>query len=951
MKKKNVIIFLVTLFSIFKITAQQPSHFKLGEDDFSGINIYSLLQDNQQNYWIATNNGLYKYDGYNFTKLYCENVLSNSMFQMTMDYTGNVYCHNLSGQIFQVKDDTCRLYFQIPDSLMRNEFSFEFDNTNTLTIASTNIFQVDEQKNINPIYSKPIGHSAGLFRTKDNNLLAFNVYNNEQIKIRNNSYTSEYHNLKQGVFPKYIYYKNRLFVYDQKEGKSIPNLLDSNGLKLQLPVLKNQKSKSLIYTDNNNLWVASLSGGVQYYGDEYSENTLFKSKIISAFLKDKENNIILGTFGEGLIVIPNIEIKDLDIDHLNIKVTKITSDQNDNIYFGGRDGRVYKLDTINNITKIKEKGFQQIEILEHVNNGLLINYMNVKLVGLDDYKTIKIFAGSIKDIVPTFNNEYILASNSGIYWYNPLLQNNLAIQNNSSFFSLTKFNERSGCVGYDTINNIVYSGSVSGLKIGNESKTRFFTLNGKPVVARDILFHNQKIFIATKNNGVLIFNNGELVNQWNTSNNLFSNTTKQIKVYEGNFYLSTESGLHILTNNGEIINNITKSDGLNVNSIVDFEIVDNVIWIVNKKGIQKIDLSKIKSDSFTPTIELSKIIVNDHRIDENKFTYNHNENKFIFHLNSRSLKYKNDINYHHQLEGIDKKWVLNNYDNHIIEYKSLPPNKYTFKVKAVYKSKESETLYYSFIIEKPYWERWWFYIGIIISFLIITFVIFRFQIKRQRKKTRLQNQLSLTQLTALKSQMNPHFIFNSLNSIQDLILQQDRENAYNYISKFALLVRKILHHSDKDFIEIEDEIKILTVYLELEELRFKKDFSFTIEANNITDIEIPPMLIQPFVENALKHGLLHKKGNKLLSIVFNLTDDILTCEITDNGIGRQKSNEIKQRQNKTHDSFSVKSITNRFDILKDLYGEDIGVSFDDLFADNEAVGTKVILKIPFKRRF
>ena len=128
--KKHLSIFLVSLFATITAIGQQPSHFKLGEDEFSGINIYNLLQDDKQNYWIATNDGLYKYDGYDFTKLECEKMISNSVFQLTTDYNDNVYCHNLSGQIFQVKNDTFRLYFQIPDSLMRNEFSFEFDNTN-----------------------------------------------------------------------------------------------------------------------------------------------------------------------------------------------------------------------------------------------------------------------------------------------------------------------------------------------------------------------------------------------------------------------------------------------------------------------------------------------------------------------------------------------------------------------------------------------------------------------------------------------------------------------------------------------------------------------------------------------------------------------------------------------------------------------------------------------------
>jgi len=167
-----------------------------------------------------------------------------------------------------------------------------------------------------------------------------------------------------------------------------------------------------------------------------------------------------------------------------------------------------------------------------------------------------------------------------------------------------------------------------------------------------------------------------------------------------------------------------------------------------------------------------------------------------------------------------------------------------------------------------------------------------------------------------------------------------------------LLIRKIMHHSEKEFIDIEEELSMLNVYLEMEQLRFKKDFKYHIESNQITDIEIPPMLIQPFIENALKHGLLHKDGMKELHIEMQIKGDVFECEITDNGVGRVKSKEIKERQNKLYESFSGQSLQKRLEILKKHFGGDFGVEILDLYGtDQTAIGTKVVIKAPFKRKF
>lgn len=939
--------------SSFHGKAQQPSHFILGEDELSGINIYDLHQDYYGDYWIATNNGIYKYDSYSIQRIECSNMTSSSVFNIIEDYNHNVYCHNLSGQIFKIHNDSGYVYFNIPDSLMSHEMSYQFDNNNQLTISTTKLFQVSERKKITFVINQTVSSNFKIYKDIDTNLVFYNSYSNELIKLKNGEIQVKKTNLGQDISPISVFHKNSVIVYDIFTRNILPEI--SSNLVSELPDFKHHNNFTKYHSDNTNFWVSNLSGGIYLFDETLNAKNnhapLFASNVISSFLKDKEGNIILGTFGNGLIVIPNLNILDIELNTASTKVTKLASSPSNTIYFGTQEGEIFKIDTLNKTTQLKEKGIQQIEILEFLPNinSLLYNGTDKNILDLSNLKEINIYDGSIKDVYQINDQQYVFATNTGVSVFNSNLLNTTELH--KTIEPISSFRGRSYCIGCDNNTKSIYCGTALGLKIGTMENADFFTINDESVLCKDILNVDGKIFATSKKHGVLIFKNDELIDRWSTKNGLLSNSTKLIKTYDNKLFISSELGLNILNLDGKILNSINKSNGLNANNIVDFEVVNGYLWILTNKGIQKIKLDKILSTNYSPSIEITTIEVNESSIDTNFHTFNHTEKKFVFNISSKSLKYQNDIYYQYQLEGIDKDWVTNPYANHIIEYKSLPPNKYTFKVKAIHKFKESKTVYYSFSIEKPYWECWWFYLSIITSFLITTFIIFRFQIRRQKIKTRLKNQLSLTKLTALKSQMNPHFIFNSLNSIQDLILQQDRQNAYNYISKFALLVRKILHHSDKDFIEFEEEVKILTVYLELEELRFKKDFSFTIKTNDIKDIEIPPMLIQPFVENALKHGLLHKKGNKLLSINFKLIDDVLTCEITDNGIGRQKSQEIKERQKKTHDSFSVKSITNRFDILKDLYGHDIGVDFDDLMSEGIANGTKVTLKIPFKRRF
>jgi len=229
------------------------------------------------------------------------------------------------------------------------------------------------------------------------------------------------------------------------------------------------------------------------------------------------------------------------------------------------------------------------------------------------------------------------------------------------------------------------------------------------------------------------------------------------------------------------------------------------------------------------------------------------------------------------------------------------------------------------------------------------------ELKETQKRLGLEKQYKDSELKALKAQMNPHFIFNVLNSIQDYIVLNQKNLASDYLGKFADLIRNYLHYSDIGFISISEELKNLNLYLELEKLRFEDNLNYTITiADHINGdaIFIPTMIIQPYIENALKHGLLHLKTNRILNISMDkISDNILECVIKDNGVGRKKADEINSRIHKTHKSFALKATSERLDLLN--FGKDkkIGVTFIDLLDEsNNALGTKVILKIPITKK-
>jgi LytS/YehU family sensor histidine kinase len=241
--------------------------------------------------------------------------------------------------------------------------------------------------------------------------------------------------------------------------------------------------------------------------------------------------------------------------------------------------------------------------------------------------------------------------------------------------------------------------------------------------------------------------------------------------------------------------------------------------------------------------------------------------------------------------------------------------------------------------------------GIILLLLIIgALIYYQSKMAAKQKISEMNNRLSEITHANLRQQMNPHFIFNTLNSIQYYMYQHDKIATNNYLTKFSRLIRKILENSQHTQVPVKDELDVIQLYLELETLRFKEKFTYTISIDEEIDTltyKIPTMLIQPYVENAVCHGLINKPDHGLLTLSMQLCDKHICCVIEDNGIGRKAAMEIKKQKDIPHHSLGTKITESRINITNTLYGTDLKVIFTDLTDDqNNPCGTRVELQLP-----
>lgn len=321
----------------------------------------------------------------------------------------------------------------------------------------------------------------------------------------------------------------------------------------------------------------------------------------------------------------------------------------------------------------------------------------------------------------------------------------------------------------------------------------------------------------------------------------------------------------------------------------------------------------------------------------------------------KSLQYHHEtLGYLYQLEGVDEEWVKAE-GVLVARYTNLPPGNYKFKVRSVNTAGTFSTHITSLAINimPAYWQTNWFRILCVLLIAVLIYVYFKLRvnaIKREaRRRTAIQQQIAQLEMKALRAQMNPHFIFNALNSIQTFMMKRETEQALSYLSRFARLIRNVLDNSQLNSIPVSKEIRMLENYLELEKLRFADQFSYSITVDPELDpdfTDIPTMVLQPFVENAIWHGLLHKKERGKVDIRFHKKEDSVLCIIEDNGIGRERS--ATQRQTgEEHHSRGLQITRDRLALYNRRFNMNATFDIEDLYnEDGLPAGTRANIWFP-----
>ena len=336
-----------------------------------------------------------------------------------------------------------------------------------------------------------------------------------------------------------------------------------------------------------------------------------------------------------------------------------------------------------------------------------------------------------------------------------------------------------------------------------------------------------------------------------------------------------------------------------------------------------------------------------------KSFYRLDHNRNFFSITSVGLTYRQagDINYRYKMKGLNDQWTITNRNRKT--FTTLPPGDYEFFVQAQNEdgvwSKDSATI--KFHIDAPFWKEWWFIASVIVFVVGLLWLFFYFRLSMIRRRNELMQDINEYKQKILRQQMNPHFIFNTLNSIQYFLLDEDTTSSLNYLTKFAKMMRIVLDNSQQTFVPIEDEIRGLNLYLELEALRFEESFDYQIKVDdeiNTYEYKVPALILQPYVENSIRHGLLHKKNKGFLKVHITKKEESLLCTIEDDGVGRKRAEEIKMSKGPMKQSLGSKITEDRINVLNSLYSDEIDVQYIDLEDEQgNPRGTKVEITLPF----
>ncbi len=716
------------------------------------------------------------------------------------------------------------------------------------------------------------------------------------------------------------------------------------------------------YTLNNDLmrWVGEneyalirASGGVDLFDEDHQEKPVryFSNYIIQDILRDREHNLWFATKGSGVFKVNNSRFKNLfTINDNGASYIRDIRKIGASIYIGDQNDRYWKCDAV------KESfftGVLQIHPGVFFSGPSFLKQLPDKTFfycGSSDFLNLKQFKVKNLKIMKTvmlYQDTLILADFSSAYIYNTK-KRTLHILHSG----------RSTCVYRQNSN--YYIGTLEGLYEIDTQQHKRFLGQDIPELRDHISYFAESedgtLWVGTYSNGVIGYREGRVVANFNRRTGLSSDVCRCLFVAKNTLWVGTEKGLNkidISPGVYKVTRKITAEDGLNSNIINAVCNDGQIVYVGTPFGVTVFDERNIPDHTISE-IRMTGITVSGRSIDLTKkeISLKHEENNIAFEFSGISFLSEGDMTYKYRILGLDNRWKTTR--EHILSYPSLPSGNYRLELIAVNKFNDKSTpLEFSFTIRQSMAETVWFKLTAALLAAGAIIIVVRFITRRQhRKETQdlmMEQKISSLEQMALRAQMNPHFIFNCLNSMQAYILDGDVIKANFYLASFAGLVRETLDNASKVFITLNEEISYLTNYIELERLQLEETFEYAIHvAPHIAPdrMMIPNMVLQPYVENAIKHGLSQGRVQGRLTIAFMQQDQILVCTVEDNGPG------IRQRQDtggeRRFPANGMAITHKRIHTLNQLHlhGQPIAITISDLAEEGTGTGTRIVIHFP-----
>ncbi|MBK9042676.1 MAG: histidine kinase [Saprospiraceae bacterium] len=959
------------------------------KNGLSSNDVRDIKEDKDGFIWIGTANGLNRYDGEKFTIFNQGDkrirVFDNSVIKLHIDDQQNICINHFDGvSLTNIKNKS--LGFTLGEM---SDVRMTWKNGSIICSDKDGVFEIDRNgkkvlkksvttiKHNIPRYGNIFFHRDQIFTFYGSSVYqldtSYNIIKEYLIKS-GPTFTSVLNLYFDGNLCYINTWGNKIFILDLTSG-SISTL---DVLNSEEDIFISFKTIPWHFQDKDYLVIAAREKFILYdLKTKKGFQTIINGTIVNAFV-DSKNNLWLCNEGEGIHIVSSLQEC--------FEVTTITN--NNERPWESYNYNLEKIDDFYWLSTRYHQGFFQLDknknIIRHYGKSLpkkqnidkLLTYnqdgydflkYNHKIYVTSDFgffeidpiKQTETFVQlddtdiKLRNIIPKKDGIWFVRSfHKGIYLYD---------SSKRKFIKLYKIVDQNGMTLqlnhlYEDSYKNLYVSTMSGLFQYNAQKDSFLLMKNttmeKSIVSQVAEDKNRQLWIATYK-GVYLFDSLRKEIKAVAPIHKVIKRSHNIKIdADNNVWFTTEEGIHYYHQTKKTVKSIhNRLELFNTTNFTLLGDFDDKFYVGADNHILKIDLSKFENYQVKTKLYVTSFLANNKEIlqdpSSQKYILSPDEKNLRISFSAPSFDATGSITYMFKYKDSSEPWqTLNegelylpnlNYGQYHLEIigKNEITNEFTNPRDILFE------------IKPPWYLTLWFKALLALLGALILFILYKYRIRQINAKLKIEKQyhemITGLEMQNLRSQMNPHFIFNSLNSINRYVVENNTKLASDYISKFARLLRLILENSKHEFITLGEELEALKLYLHMEKVRFENEFDYEINIGKNTDIDnimMPPLILQPFVENAIWHGLRNNEKGGVVTISIQKFEHTLVFNIEDDGVGRQKARDLKSKSGSINKSYGIDITLQR---LKHLHKENDIVIHDLFDEDGKACGTKVTI--------